>query len=170
MMHRGRKGTDSERELVNMLWRAGFAAIRSPASGAATKNPLPDIIAGNGKRYLSIEVKSSSKDRFYIKKEDIKDLVTFSKRFGAEPYLGVKFNGEKWAFAPVEHYKSLICKPRIEDSKQLDDITKIDDLGISESKILSITKDGNVRIDIKEVRQRWMDFDELVGRSRQARL
>lgn len=145
MMHRGRKGTDSERELVNMLWRVGFAAIRSPASGAATKNPLPDIIAGNGKRYLSIEVKSSSKDRFYIKKEDIKDLVTFSKRFGAEPYLGVKFNGEKWAFAPVD---------------PLDGITQI----------LSVTKDGNVRIDIQEVRQRWMDFDELIGISRQTRL
>jgi len=145
MMHRGRKGTDSERELVNMLWRAGFAAIRSPASGAATKNPLPDIIAGNGKRYLSIEVKSSSKDRFYIKKDDIKDLVTFSKRFGAEPYLGVKFNGEKWAFAPVD---------------LLDGITQI----------LSVTKDGNVRIDIQEVRQRWMDFDELIGISRQTRL
>lgn len=144
-MHRGRKGTDSERELVNMLWRAGFAAIRSPASGAATKNPLPDIIAGNGKRYLSIEVKSSSKDRFYIKKDDIKDLVTFSKRFGAEPYLGVKFNGEKWAFAPVD---------------LLDGITQI----------LSVTKDGNVRIDIQEVRQRWMDFDELIGISRQTRL
>ncbi|HIH77893.1 MAG TPA: Holliday junction resolvase [Halobacteria archaeon] len=144
-MHRGRKGTDSERELVNMLWRAGFAAIRSPASGAATKNPLPDIIAGNGKRYLSIEVKSSSKDRFYIKKDDIKDLVTFSKRFGAEPYLGVKFNGEKWVFAPVD---------------PLDGITQI----------LSVTKDGNVRIDIQEVRQRWMDFDELIGISRQTRL
>jgi len=139
MKNRGRKGTDSERELVNMLWKAGFAAIRAPASGAATKNPLPDIIAGNGKRYLSIEVKSSSKDRIYIKREDIEDLAAFSKRFGAEPYLGVKFKGERWAFILVE-------------------------------RLDSVTKDNNFKIDIKEVRQRWMDFDELMGKSRQARL
>ncbi|RZN64841.1 MAG: Holliday junction resolvase [Candidatus Methanoliparum thermophilum] len=139
MKHRGRKGTDSERELVNMLWKAGFAAIRSPASGAATKNPLPDIIAGNGKRYLSIEVKSSSKGKIYIKKREIEDLAAFSKKFGAEPYLGVKFNGERWAF---------ICVERLD----------------------SITKDGNYRIDLRETRQTWMDFDELLGKSRQVRL
>jgi len=96
----GRKGTTSERELVKMFWDAGFAASRTPASGSATKNPLPDIIAGNGDIYLSVEAKSSSKDRIYIKKDEIKNLEEFSERFGALPYVGIRFNGEKWAFLP----------------------------------------------------------------------
>jgi Holliday junction resolvase len=95
-----RKGTAPERELVRMFWGAGFAASRTPASGSATKNPLPDVIAGNGKRYLSIEVKSSSKKRIYIKKDEIINLEEFSERFGAVPYIGVRFNEEKWAFLP----------------------------------------------------------------------
>ena len=29
--------------------------MRAPASGGATKNPLPDVVAGNGKLYLAID-------------------------------------------------------------------------------------------------------------------
>jgi Holliday junction resolvase len=38
--------------------------MRAPASGGATKKPLPDVIAGNGKIYLAIEVKSTSSEGF----------------------------------------------------------------------------------------------------------
>ena len=41
-------GSKEERDLVNMLWDVGFAAMRAPASGGATKRPLPDVLAGNG--------------------------------------------------------------------------------------------------------------------------
>ncbi|MEN4007135.1 MAG: Holliday junction resolvase Hjc [Methanobacteriaceae archaeon] len=93
-----KRGLCVERELVNMLWNADCAAMRAPASGGATKRPLPDIIAGNGKVYLAIEVKTTSTDHVYINSRKIVGLMEFSEIFGAEPYLGVKFKNKKWRF------------------------------------------------------------------------
>jgi len=95
-------GSREERELVKMLWDADCAAMRAPASGGATKKPLPDIIAGNGKIYLAIEVKSSSKDRIYINSDKIDALLEFSNLFGAQPYIGAKFTRKKWRFLTPE--------------------------------------------------------------------
>ncbi|MBI4813176.1 MAG: Holliday junction resolvase [Methanobacterium sp.] len=87
-------GSREERELVKMLWDADCADMRAPASGGATKKPLPDIIA----IYLAIEVKSSSKDRIYINSEKIDALCEFAGIFGAQPYIGAKFTRKKWRF------------------------------------------------------------------------
>ena len=97
-----KKGSRVERELVKMLWNADCAAMRAPASGGATKKPLPDIIAGNGKIYLAIEVKSTSAEQIYINSEKIRGLKEFSGIFGAEPYLGAKFKNKKWRFVHVD--------------------------------------------------------------------
>lgn len=117
MIHRSEKmankGSRVERELVKMLWDADCAAMRAPASGGATKKPLPDIIAGNGKIYLAIEVKSTSADHIYINSEKITGLKEFSEIFGAEPYLGAKFKNKKWRFV---HLHDLI-KTRGENYK-----------------------------------------------------
>lgn len=100
-------GSREERELVKMLWDAECAAMRAPASGGATKKPLPDVIAGNGKIYLAIEVKSSSLERIYINSEKIVGLKEFADTFGAEPYIGVKFIRKKWRFiCPDDLYKT----------------------------------------------------------------
>jgi Holliday junction resolvase len=98
-----KKGTREERELVKMLWDADCAAMRAPASGGATKKPLPDVIAGNGKIYLAIEVKSTSQERIYIDSGKIDALLEFSNIFGAQPYVGAKFIREKWRFVRIEH-------------------------------------------------------------------
>lgn len=98
-----KKGSREERELVKILWAADYAAMRAPASGGATKNPLPDVIAGNGKVYLAIEVKSTSTDRIYINSQKIDALREFSDIFGAEPYVGAKFKREKWRFISIEN-------------------------------------------------------------------
>ena len=95
-------GSREERELVRMLWDANCAAMRAPASGGATKKPLPDVIAGNGSIYLAIEVKSSSLERIYIDSEKIDGLKEFSQIFGAQPYIGVKFLRKKWRFICLE--------------------------------------------------------------------
>ena len=71
-----KKGSAEERDLVHKLWDRHFAAMRAPASGGATKKPLPDVIAGNG--------------------------VEFSNIFGATPYLGAKFKHTKWLFLSPE--------------------------------------------------------------------
>ena len=98
-----KKGSREERELVKILWAADYAAMRAPASGGATKKPLPDVIAGNGKVYLAIEVKSTSTDRIYINSQKIDALREFSDIFGAEPYVGAKFKREKWRFISIEN-------------------------------------------------------------------
>ncbi|WP_321211199.1 Holliday junction resolvase Hjc [Methanothermobacter sp. DP] len=108
-----RDGSRGERDLVKLLWEKNFAAMRAPASGGATKKPLPDIIAGNGEIYLAIEVKMTSGERIYIDSGKIKGLLEFSEMFGAEPYIGVKFRYRDWIFlspadlemTPSENYR-----------------------------------------------------------------
>jgi len=85
-----------------MFWDSNFAAMRAPASGGATKKPLPDVIAGNGSVYFAIEVKSSSQDRIYIDSGKILGLREFSDIFGAKPYIGVKFRRKKWIFIKLD--------------------------------------------------------------------
>jgi Holliday junction resolvase len=133
-----KKGSREERELVKMLWDAGCAAMRAPASGGATKNPLPDVLAGNGNLYLAIEVKSSSKERIYIKSDKISDLCEFSDIFGAEPFIGAKFKRESWRFV------------RPQD--------------------LIITKQNNYKVDKDLAYNKGLDFEELLGRSKQTKL
>lgn len=87
-----RKGINSERKLTNKLFKHGYAAIRVPASGAgSSKYPKPDIVCGNGERYLAFEVKTTSKDVLYIDKHDIQSLVEFSNMFGAEAYIAIRY-------------------------------------------------------------------------------
>lgn len=95
-------GSVEERDLVNKLWDAGFAAMRAPASGGATKRPLPDVLAGNGKLYLAIEVKSTRQEHIYIDNEKITNLIEFSEIFGATPYVGAKFIRKPWRFIKLE--------------------------------------------------------------------
>lgn len=97
-----KKGSTEERDLVNRLWKAGFAAMRAPASGGATKRPLPDVLAGNGKIYLAIEVKSTRQEHIYIDNEKITNLIKFSEIFGATPYVGAKFIRKPWKFIKLE--------------------------------------------------------------------
>jgi Holliday junction resolvase len=95
-------GSIEERDLVHKLWDSGFAAMRAPASGGATKKPLPDVLAGNGKLYLAIEVKSTKQDHIYIDNLKIANLIEFSNIFGAIPYVGAKFTREPWRFIKLE--------------------------------------------------------------------
>ena len=98
-----KKGSAEERDLVHKLWERNFAAMRAPASGGATKRPLPDVLAGNGKIYLAIEVKTTTKDKVYIDSTQIDELCEFSKIFGAKAYIGVRFKYTKWLFLEPEN-------------------------------------------------------------------
>ena len=97
-----KKGSKEERDLVRMLWDSNFAAMRAPASGGATKKPLPDVLAGNRELYLAIEVKSTSRDKIYIDSQKVNGLREFSDIFGAIPYIGIKFRYKKWLFLSPE--------------------------------------------------------------------
>lgn len=124
-----KKGSREERELVKMLWEADCAAMRAPASGGATKKPLPDVLAGNGKIYLAIEVKSTSSDRIYIDSGKIKALLEFSGKFGAQPYVGAKFKREKWRFISIEHlYKTKQENYRVDKQLAFEKGVELDEL------------------------------------------
>lgn len=92
------KGSRAERELVNLLWKSGFAVMRSPASGSGRKHPQPDILASNGDVVLGIETKSSSGKSVYINKEEIEKLEEFCEKFGCDALVGVRFDREGWLF------------------------------------------------------------------------
>lgn len=92
------KGSRAERELLYMFYKTGrWIGTRAAGSGRIPI-PCPDIIAGNGKRVLAIECKSVKAKRKYFNDEQLKELKKFSKRFGAEPWIGIKFNNKGWYF------------------------------------------------------------------------
>jgi len=124
-----KKGSTEERDLVHKLWDRKFAAMRAPASGGATKKPLPDVVAGNGKKYLAIEVKSTSKEIIYIDSLQIDALCEFSNMFGADPFLGVKFKHTKWLFlAPDKIQRTRSDNYKVEKNIALETGLEIDEI------------------------------------------
>jgi Holliday junction resolvase len=91
------KGSNAERELISMFWDYGWGAMRAAGSGS-TRFPSPDILASNRLRRLAIECKFVSGDKKYFDKEEIEQLETFSDKFGAEAWIGVKFSRKDWHF------------------------------------------------------------------------
>ena len=106
------KGARTERELFHMFWQEkGWAGIRVAGSGSTTL-PSSDLLVGNGSRVLAIECKSGGKGRRDIRREQIEEFKTFSKLFGAEPWVGIRFDNMPWYFLEInklgktkgEHY------------------------------------------------------------------
>ncbi len=99
--NRKAKGSQAERELVKKFWGINWACIRSAGSGSQ-HYPSPDILVGNGSRRLAIEVKTLSADKKYFSAEEIRGLKYFADKFGAEPWVAVKFQGREWVFLTLE--------------------------------------------------------------------
>jgi len=91
------KGSNVERELIQMFHKSGWAPLRVAGSGSA-HTPTVDIIAGKKGRILAIECKSSIKNKIYISKEQISGLVEFGDTFGAEKWIGMRYNRKEWWF------------------------------------------------------------------------
>ena len=103
--------------------------MRAPASGGATKKPLPDVVAGNGKLYLAIEVKTTTKDKVYIDSSQIDALIEFSEIFGAEAYIGVKFKYTKWMFLkPEDAERTKKGSYKVEKNYALANASEIDEI------------------------------------------
>lgn len=101
-----RKGSAMERELIELLWSAGFACIRSAGSGK-TRHPNPDILASNSRAIYAIECKSTSKKEIRIKAAQIDELVSFSHFFNAVPVVAARFNHAPWFFLTIEMLERL---------------------------------------------------------------
>lgn len=116
MVNSSRKGDRSERELVNALQDVGWSALRCPASGAATKEDRPDLLALTEARGLSIptdempiarayaiECKASKTGSVYLTHAEIEALCRYGLVAGAKPLVGVRPNRKPWSFfSPVE--------------------------------------------------------------------
>ncbi|MFT7615205.1 MAG: Holliday junction resolvase [Candidatus Woesearchaeota archaeon] len=95
------KGLALERELVHLLQDHGFSAVRVAASGA-TQTPSTDILAGNTRSVYSFECKSVKGNSRYISKSQIADFLVFSRKFGAQPFIAVRFSRKPWKFMLCE--------------------------------------------------------------------
>lgn len=95
------KGIDAERELVHLFWKAGWAACRVAGSGAM-KYPLPDLIAGNGRRVLAIECKSTKFESLYIDEGQVQGLLDFARLLGAQAWIGLRFPRQPWRFVRLD--------------------------------------------------------------------
>ena len=91
------KGTRAERELLHMLFSKKWHVVRSAGSGSIGL-PNPDLLAGKDSRILAIECKSLSAENKYFKEQEIKELNQFSKKFGAEAWLALRFDNIGWYF------------------------------------------------------------------------
>ncbi len=100
-MLRKAKGLNAERSIVRNFWEAGWAAVRVAGSGA-TKFPNPDVIAAKQGRKLAIECKTTKDTKKYLSKQDVVQLKTFASKFGAEPWIGIKFNTLDWYFISLD--------------------------------------------------------------------
>ena len=100
-MSKKSKGIGGEREVIKLLWELGWAALRSAGSGSS-HYPSPDIIAGKLGRRLAIECKVTSDERKYFPIDEIKGLEYFSKQFGAEPFVAIKFPKKPWFLFTID--------------------------------------------------------------------
>tara|TARA_Y100000310_G_C20642962_1_gene794975 strand:- start:904 stop:1245 length:342 start_codon:yes stop_codon:yes gene_type:complete len=75
--------------------------VRVAGSGSTPK-PAPDLLASNGERKVAIECKSVKGDKRYFDYSELMQLKLFAKGFGAEAWVGIRFDNRGWMFLPVE--------------------------------------------------------------------
>ena len=92
-----KKGSRNERELFYLFYNSGWMPLRTAGSGS-TPIPAPDLLVGNGSRILAIECKSIKGKTKYIENERVEELLTFAQKFGAEPWIAMKFDYQGWFF------------------------------------------------------------------------
>ena len=98
-----KKGSRTERELLHKFFEHNWSCIRTAGSGNTTELAT-DLIAGKKGRVLAIECKSSKAEiKRYLKTEQIEGLKKFSKTFGAEAWIGMRYNNEDWWFLQIKH-------------------------------------------------------------------
>jgi len=91
------KGINAERELIHLFWQNNWVAVRVAGSGSS-QYPSCDVLASNAQRSLAIEAKLTKDPKKYFSKQEISDLRLFAEKFGAEPWIAVKFKRDNWYF------------------------------------------------------------------------
>lgn len=100
-MGRYAKGANFERELVRLFWGRGWAALRTAGSGS-TPHVVPDVLALKGGDIVSVECKSTSRERISLKGA-VLSLKEFADMAGGRAYIAVRFPREKPRFYELNH-------------------------------------------------------------------
>jgi Holliday junction resolvase len=98
-------GSREERRLVRYLNGCGFYPMRAPASGSATENDLPDVIASrkNGAEMWAGELKTAKDGRGYFGPDEVDALQRFADAYGARALLILRPGGDRvFHCLPVE--------------------------------------------------------------------
>ena len=95
------KGINAERELIHLFWKNNWAACRIAGSGSS-QYPSADILASNASRRLAIEAKLTKNQSKYFNHKEIFQFNEFTTKFGAEPWIAVKFKGSGWFFLRIK--------------------------------------------------------------------
>lgn len=111
------QGYKYERELVHSLRDHGYRVLPAAASGSATEEELPDLLAGTPwvsnvneawpvvSDALGIEAKAVSDDIAYFTEEEVHALIKFCDGFGAKARLAARFKGHRDALdTPRQHF------------------------------------------------------------------
>jgi len=99
------KGTRYERELLHMFYSTNSWIASRMAGSGSIPIPSPDLIAGYKNRSLAIECKALKNCYYHFAESKIKELLEFSNKFGAEPWLAIRFNNKGWHFIKPEDLK-----------------------------------------------------------------
>lgn len=98
------KGATAERELLHKFWSNEWACVRVAGSGSMGF-PSPDLLASNGTSKIALECKTLKNNNKHFNDEEISQLSLFSEKFGAEPWLAIKFNRKPWYFLKLTDLK-----------------------------------------------------------------
>jgi len=96
------KGTKAERELFHMFWENGWGCARVAGSGS-TQRPATDLLASDGSKVLALECKAIKNDKKYFSEADVEQILHFSTKFGAEPWIAMRFDNIGWFFVHMDN-------------------------------------------------------------------
>ena len=99
------KGSNAERELLNLFTEQGWRAVRVAGSGVNEDSPCDLLAAKIGRKGFAIEAKSSKKNSIYITKNQIEDFLVFANTIGLKPAIAVRFAYEGWLFLDPRHLR-----------------------------------------------------------------
>lgn len=87
------EGYRAELELVDLLTKDGFCAVRVPVAGGGG---FPcDVLAAKGEDRCPYKVKLTKKKALYLYEKDVKPLLEFSEKFDFQAYVAVRWECKK---------------------------------------------------------------------------
>lgn len=103
-----------ERELAKHLHSKGYAVMRAPSSGSATKRELPDLFYSKvSEPPRAIELKATAQNVAYFDDSEVDALQRFASHFGAKARLVVRIKND------TTYYGYRVDSARITDSGKL---------------------------------------------------